>query len=601
MDEMSENKNLLKFKKRFGFVPENDKNHKVIFENKKAKNDEKILYINENGNAVRMNSLYNPTYEAERWTGRYEQPEDRALFFINGFSSGYFVRALRRKLRPDSIFIIYEPNESLLRYVLDNFDVYDLISDNNIYFYVSDRDDEGMYSFINWNINDDKTYAIGITTPGYVKSSKFEKMCDDLSLVAHSSRGYRASYGKSAMANTFYAVSQLNKNYYEFDFASAFPKDVPVIIAAGGPSLLKNIDDLKRAKGKALIAAVDRTATILADHGIIPDLMLTVDPNKAPEFLIDDRIKDAPLVAAYSANKKTMEFHNGHLIFMHLNVDIGDIPGMNGRNIEFGDMGGSVATAAYLMFAVAGVKNIILIGQDLAYTDNKFHADNRYEYEMDTDPLEVEGINGEMLKTGTDLKQFLNFYERTIKKFPSTHVVDATEGGALIHGTEIITLNEAIDKYCDKGFDMQDLLSKVPHAQTDEEHEKTIEFMKDRIRELNIIREKSGELVPLCYRLMNVSKYGDIREKKYWKMYHQIDDLRRDILVTLVNRWLEGSWIEQSDTIPQHVFYVRDNDEALIIYEKAYKYYKRLPAECDSLEKCIREIFDIEGAITDEI
>lgn len=46
------------------------------------------------------------------------------------------------------------------------------------------------------------------------------------------------------------------------------------------------------------------------------------------------------------------------------------------------DTGGSVATNAFSLLYKIGLKTIILVGQDLALTGNKTHADGTFEEKM---------------------------------------------------------------------------------------------------------------------------------------------------------------------------------------------------------------------------
>lgn len=62
--------------------------------------------------------------------------------------------------------------------------------------------------------------------------------------------------------------------------------------------------------------------------------------------------------------------------------------------------GGSVATSAYSFGIQMGAKTVILVGQDLAMTGNKTHADGTFEdkmKEIDTgsgEYFEVESVDG---------------------------------------------------------------------------------------------------------------------------------------------------------------------------------------------------------------
>ena len=63
------------------------------------------------------------------------------------------------------------------------------------------------------------------------------------------------------------------------------PKDISAIVIAAGPSLNKNIKELKRAKGKAFLIAVDTAVKRLLKEGIVPDMYATLDGMKTAELL----------------------------------------------------------------------------------------------------------------------------------------------------------------------------------------------------------------------------------------------------------------------------------------------------------------------------
>lgn len=54
-------------------------------------------------------------------------------------------------------------------------------------------------------------------------------------------------------------------------------KGVPAVIASAGPSLKDSIPDLKEAKNKAIIIAVDAAAKVLVDNGITPHFVLSLE------------------------------------------------------------------------------------------------------------------------------------------------------------------------------------------------------------------------------------------------------------------------------------------------------------------------------------
>ena len=55
-------------------------------------------------------------------------------------------------------------------------------------------------------------------------------------------------------------------------------KNIPAIVVAAGPSLLKSIDFIKKNQERALIIAVDTSYSVLLRHGIESHFCVCVDP-----------------------------------------------------------------------------------------------------------------------------------------------------------------------------------------------------------------------------------------------------------------------------------------------------------------------------------
>ena len=115
-----------------------------------------------------------------------------------------------------------------------------------------------------------------------------------------------------------------------------------------------------------------------------------------------------------------------------------------------------------------GAKEVILVGQDLALTNGRSHADGTFKAKMDKlkmeDPeyFEVEGIRGNKVYTRADFDMYRIWFEKYIKDNNLTNAIDATQGGAKIHGTKIMTLKRAIDTYCVKKVNLKEKIDALP-------------------------------------------------------------------------------------------------------------------------------------------
>ena len=76
--------------------------------------------------------------------------------------------------------------------------------------------------------------------------------------------------------------------------------------------------------------------------------------------------------------------------------------------------------------------------------------------------IEVESIDGGKVKTIYNLKMYLEWFEDQIQKYPNINVIDATEGGALIHGSKVMPLQQAIQKECLAEWNAKEAVERIP-------------------------------------------------------------------------------------------------------------------------------------------
>lgn len=261
--------------------------------------------------------------------------------------------------------------------------------------------------------------------------------------------------------------------------------DAPAIIVAAGPSLDKNVHLLAQANGRALIFATGTTLKKLNSLGIVPDFAVVIEPrNILHQFEGLDFVEKLNLVLNVDANPKLFGLPAKHkFVFAYpepINYRLAQLLGKE----SILDAGGSVATAAFVIAKTLGANPIILIGQDLALSESgESHAEDLRKAES----LNVREI--EAIKAGKDSEEFdihyvdgyyenrvitrarwlsyLRWYEVLIERLKakaaqtgSTFLaVNATEGGARIGGTEQMTLDEAIARFCHDEIDADQKIS----------------------------------------------------------------------------------------------------------------------------------------------
>lgn len=129
-------------------------------------------------------------------------------------------------------------------------------------------------------------------------------------------RNTEIRYSAVEMDNLFHNIKYLCEGSITTQLCDIIPTNIPAIIVSAGPSLNKNIMELKRAKNKAFIVAVDTAVRPLVNAGIIPDMYVIVDGLKPKELLDFDEAKRIPLMPSITSAKEILENHTGKKNFL---------------------------------------------------------------------------------------------------------------------------------------------------------------------------------------------------------------------------------------------------------------------------------------------
>ncbi|WP_338842175.1 motility associated factor glycosyltransferase family protein [Campylobacter jejuni] len=250
------------------------------------------------------------------------------------------------------------------------------------------------------------------------------------------------------------------------------------IIVSTGPSLTKQLPLLKKYASKATIFCADSSYPILAKHGIKPDYVCMLERTEiTAEFFNHDFgefDKDIVFICAGVVHPKAIEYLKGgnrkYLImprYLYFPIYI-----KLNKYFYFLYNTPSVAHMSYFLSVLLNHKNIILIGQDLAYAENgNSHPDDyqnsaNYESQMYEHILtEAYGGNGKV-ETHSIWLLFKNWFENEM--IPNTRKMgittyNCTEGGARIEGTIekpfLWACENLLDKNLNKPFEKLEPLS----------------------------------------------------------------------------------------------------------------------------------------------
>ncbi|HTY63547.1 MAG TPA: 6-hydroxymethylpterin diphosphokinase MptE-like protein [Acidobacteriota bacterium] len=258
-------------------------------------------------------------------------------------------------------------------------------------------------------------------------------------------------------------------------FAGAFP-GVPAIIVSAGPSLDKNIHELRGIEDRALIISTDTALKPLLAAGIDPHFVMTGDPSHAnylhikgapsrESFLVAEATSYPDVFGEFIERTLTCTFENSAL------HSLSDLLGNKGILRAWG----SVATMALDFALWVGCRPIIFIGQDLAHTDGRIYCtglnfDDQW-FAGVTDPaawqkaieemrshkraVMIEDIFGRPVESTDKLTSYWNWMTKECRDHPEVQFINATEGGILRDNVNVMSFREAIYRFCDKNLDLR--------------------------------------------------------------------------------------------------------------------------------------------------
>ncbi len=239
----------------------------------------------------------------------------------------------------------------------------------------------------------------------------------------------------------------------------------PAVIVAAGPSLRKNMDRLPDLRKHSLLIAVDTVLDRLLDADITPHLAVTLDPSELnlrhfrkdsyPGVRLAFDPESCPVTERFGS--ETLTFVTDHAPFFDW---LDSTLGPKGK-IPKGLM---VSHLGFHLAAYWGCDPIILVGQDLALdpetgdTHDSAAAFLQKVSFNDKEVFWVPGLNGGQVPTLKKLLIYLRTLERDILHI-SSRVIDATEGGARIAGTDILSADEVLATIHDTSFDFESFWS----------------------------------------------------------------------------------------------------------------------------------------------
>lgn len=479
---------------------------------------------------LHLGSCYDGAYAAKIWADTYISPRTENVIF---FGMGDCQILLELSRRVPGMIVVYEP-EPLVYQQMKTTTLYKkVIKNSKVYLFCGDCKDKLDQTIKDLLDDDWVERTMVIAHPGcqgwYEKEwmdlmGICQQVCDDITFMRAPLKRFAVSMIQNQIANLKRLKGGIPLRRLRKDWNS----DVPVILVSAGPSLEKNVDELRNVRGRAILFCVDAALPALLRHDIIPDVMVSVDSAKDMGCFEDERCRTIPLLGSSNTRKDIFERGTGPVIWGYDHQQVLQMMDRAGIPLPRVPYYLGVSTAMYSAAVELGARVIILVGQDLAFAKSgESHVQGRDESALQVERIPTEGYDGGEVWSRMDWMEFKKWFEKMIIRYPDHLVVNATEGGVRIKGTKQQPLAEVVKALSDTENQLTELLQTPDNQISKEEYAVMEEQMRQCVKDLAEIRkwgyhktffEKDYRRIPVVSMILLYMKVlDDEREVRFEK------------------------------------------------------------------------------------
>ncbi len=259
------------------------------------------------------------------------------------------------------------------------------------------------------------------------------------------------------------------------------------IVVSAGPSLAKQLPLLKAYQDKAVIFCADGALSMLEKEGIVPDYILNIDFEDLPLrfFQNKENLKQSIIALECATHPNVVRSLNAENCMIVLR-NKALYQRFNLNDFGYIDTGTHVSHFSYTLALALGFKNIIMIGQDLAFDEEGnshskgFVLGERIDHALSIPTLQVPAYagKGEVLThiAWNDYRIKLEYLFACNDQ--KAKFYNATEGGARINFTEELSFKEC----CEKLLTKEKPQFELPKSLTKNRSDKLLVKFKEKIQ-----------------------------------------------------------------------------------------------------------------------
>ncbi len=423
---------------------------------------------------VTLASKFRPADEAAKLADGADLTQHATIVAL-GIGAGHHVAELARRLAGKGLLVIYEPDESLLAGLLHGVDCTAWLSASHVALFAGStttasltRRLENLQAFVGQGTQFLTHPAARHLHPEPLQ--QFAKAFTDFV-------SYCRTNVTTMLVNAAITCSNLTHNLYRYaagDSVNALAgaaAGFPAVLVSAGPSLARNVDLLAdpAIRRRVVIIAVQTVLKPLLARGIRPHFVTALDYHEISQRFYEGlpRLDDVTLVAEAKTHPAVIAAYPGPIRLIR-NDFLQKLLGDDAPRMDEIPAGTTVAHLSLYLAQYLGCDPIMLIGQDLGFTDGLYYCPGTAIHQVWANELSPfntlemmewrrivrhkahlsrqTDINGQPIFSDEQMMTYLKQFERDFLNCPQ-RIIDATEGGMPKANTQRSTLAEALQEH----------------------------------------------------------------------------------------------------------------------------------------------------------
>ncbi len=494
--------------------------------------------------SITLASKYSPTKEAARLAGNAD-PDRHAVIVVLGLGTSHHVAELAQRVVGNGLLVVYEPDASLVRSVLEQVDCRAWLGSPRVALFVGEVEPAELIARLESQV---ALVSQGVQFIAHPPTRQIH--ADRLNAFSDAMTQF-VSFCRTNIATTLVNASRTCENQAQnlpqytagatVAELESITQGYPAIIVSAGPSLARNVHLLTQpgVRNRVVIIAVQTVLKPLLARGVKPHFVTALDYHEISKRFYEGLppLDDVTLVAEAKAHRAILDAYPGPVRVCEsrfLDTLLGD----QARPVGHLKSGSTVAHLSLYLAQYLGCDPIIFIGQDLGFSDGLYYCPGTAIHEVWADELspmntlemmewkriarhkshlqKIDDIHGKTIFTDEQMLTYLKQFEKDFADAPQ-QIIDATEGGAPKRNTQRMTLADALAKHATRNRPSLPLPSR--ELDVDRLHQ-TKKLLAQRIEQIQRLADLSRQTMPI---LRDMQK-------------HQQDEVKMQRLFTKLNR-----------------------------------------------------------------